>query len=324
MNISVVVPGFNNHYRLWKRCVESLLNSGADEIVLVDDGSRVPFDGYTSNSPIVKTLSLEKNRGLAGARNAALDVVTGDLVTFVDSDDEVEPGIFTKCKDALQKSGADVALYGVRVIWPEDGLQKEDAVSADWVEKVAVPTPEDVLELHRRCLLNYSCNKVYRKAFLDQHGIRFDREGMPCEDIIFNLNCIRLGAMYCYLRDVGYVYYRTRGTLLARYKPTLELGAQLMSDTWSSYKDEVPCAKDILGDLGERSEARIADENWTNVWRPGTPFSFLERWRIRPGVPFLKMLIFSCLRRWFYIRAIRRWNTRRSYPNVTEWKDRER
>ena len=302
----------------------SLLNSGADEIVLVDDGSRVPFDGYTSNSPVVKALSLENNRGLAGARNAALDVVTGDFVTFVDSDDEVKPGIFTKCKNSLQRSGADVALYGVRVIWPEDGLQKEDAVSSGWAEKMAVPTPEDVLELHRRCLLNYSCNKVYRKAFLDHHEIRFDREGMPCEDIIFNINCILSGARYCYLTDIGYIYYRTRGTLLSCYKKSSDIGMRHATAIWRRYKQSTPGAQEVLGFYGEIGEDQLAHIAWRNVWMPGTPYTLMQRWKMRPGMKFFKMLTFMFSRRFFYFRPIRRWNTRRNYPNVTEWKDRER
>lgn len=316
MTISVIIPGYNNPERWWRRCVESILSSGADEIVCIDDGS-ADKPRFLEDYPSVRVVYLEKNVGLAAARNAALEYVTGDYVTFLDSDDEVEPDTFRQCKRRLDATQSDVAVYGVKVIWPEDGLMKVDIPSRAIEGRPLLP--DDIRDLSESCLLNYSCNKVYRKKFLDAHNLRFDKKGMPCEDIIFNLNVILAGARFCTVDSPGYVYYRTRGTLLSRYKNTSDAGMRLASETWRKYKVAVVDARKALGDMGEVSEAQLQNAAWRNAWMPGTPYSLLQRWRMRPGKAFFKMMIFMLLRRHFYFRPIRRWNTRRNYPHVVDW-----
>ena len=62
------------------------------EILLVDDGSpdncgRI-CDEYAAKDSRIRIIH-KKNGGLSDARNAALDVMTGEYVTFIDSDDYV-------------------------------------------------------------------------------------------------------------------------------------------------------------------------------------------------------------------------------------------
>lgn len=323
MTISVIIPGYNNSEFWWRRCVESVIATGVDEIVCVDDCSRAR-PAFLEKFP-VKVIYRETNGGLAVARNTALAVATGDYVTFVDSDDEVEPGTFRACRQALEETKCDIAIYGVRAVWPEDGLQKTDAF--DCQESLGVLTPEKVLDLHKRCLLNYSCNKVYRRAFLQEHGLTFNPKGMPCEDIVFNLNCILAGATFCTVPYAGYVYYRTRGTLLSKYKVTSFEGTRIASETWRTYKARTPGAREILGDLGEVTSHQELNAEWRNIWMPSTPFSILDRWRwlkshseIGGVKAFCKMAAFVFFRRHFYFRPVRRWNTRQNYPQATEWR----
>lgn len=77
------------------RCVESIVNQTYRdiEIILVDDGSddNCPTlcDEYALKDKRIKVIH-KKNGGLSDARNAGLDIATGDYVIFVDSDDYIE------------------------------------------------------------------------------------------------------------------------------------------------------------------------------------------------------------------------------------------
>lgn len=322
MKLSLIVPGYNTPERWWRRCVESLLKTGADEIICIDDGSKVR-PGFLSEYP-VKTIFRERNEGLSAVRNAALEVAHGDFVTFVDSDDEVEPETFSRCLTQLEKTGADVAVYGVRVIWVGDGLAKEDVPTFDIQGRTLMPA--DVKALYDGCLLNYSCNKVYRRSFLEKNCLRFERDGMPCEDIIFNLSCILAGAKFCMVPYVGYVYYRTRGTLLSKYKQSGKVGLMLADQMWKRYKAENPGAHDVLGDVGEMTEDVQLAEDWRNIWLPGSPFGLASRWTWLMQHPqlggiktFVKMMCFMFVRRHFYVRLLRRMHTKRLYPQAFEW-----
>lgn len=89
MKISVIIPVYNVE-RYLKRCLDSVLvaANGLDcEIICVNDGSTdgsaAILERYADRVRIVT----KSNGGLGSARNAGLDVVTGDYVLFVDSDD---------------------------------------------------------------------------------------------------------------------------------------------------------------------------------------------------------------------------------------------
>lgn len=64
------------------------------EIILVDDGSPDKSgeiaDFYASKDSRIKVVH-QNNTGLGGGRNAAIDIATGDYITFVDADDYLCP-----------------------------------------------------------------------------------------------------------------------------------------------------------------------------------------------------------------------------------------
>ena len=92
--ISVIVPVYKveNYIR---RCLDSLVAQTYRhlEILLVDDGSPdssgAICEEYAEKDSRIKVIHKE-NGGLSSARNAALDVATGDYIAFVDSDDWID------------------------------------------------------------------------------------------------------------------------------------------------------------------------------------------------------------------------------------------
>ena len=92
--ISVIVPIYNVEDYL-DRCVESIVKQTYKhlEIILVDDGSpdNCPqiCDGWAEKDSRIKVIHKE-NGGLSDARNAGLKITTGEIVSFIDSDDWIE------------------------------------------------------------------------------------------------------------------------------------------------------------------------------------------------------------------------------------------
>lgn len=95
--ISVIIPVYNVA-KLLERCVDSVLTQTYHhlEIILIDDGSTDMSgkfcDVYKKRDPRIKVIHQE-NQGLSAARNAGLAIATGAYVTFIDSDDSVEPDL---------------------------------------------------------------------------------------------------------------------------------------------------------------------------------------------------------------------------------------
>ena len=91
MRFSIIIPVYNSEKYL-KACVNSVLQQSYKdiEVILVDDGSkdRSPqiCDTYAGQDKRIRTIH-KKNGGTADARNAGLEVATGDYITFIDNDD---------------------------------------------------------------------------------------------------------------------------------------------------------------------------------------------------------------------------------------------
>lgn len=91
--ISVIIPVYNVEKYL-ARCLESVINQTYRniEIILVDDGSTdnsgVICDEYVLRDSRIKVIH-KTNGGASSARNVGLDIMQGQWVTFVDSDDYI-------------------------------------------------------------------------------------------------------------------------------------------------------------------------------------------------------------------------------------------
>ena len=99
MKLSIVIPVYNVEDTL-DRCVESVLRQGIGdfEVILVDDGSRdrsaAICDEWQAKDAHILVIHQE-NRGLSAARNAGISRATGELITFVDSDDFLKEGTYS-------------------------------------------------------------------------------------------------------------------------------------------------------------------------------------------------------------------------------------
>jgi glycosyltransferase involved in cell wall biosynthesis len=131
--VSVVIPTFNRPLATERAVRSALAQTIAPlEIVIVDDGSAEPFawDGDADGETEVRVLRQERNRGAAAARQAGVDVARGDLVAFLDSDDEWAPGKLEAQLTLLDPGDAD-ALTAVVCGWraiPEDGGAVRDRI----------------------------------------------------------------------------------------------------------------------------------------------------------------------------------------------------
>lgn len=115
--ISVVVPVYNVESYL-ARCVDSILNQTYKslEIILIDDGatdkSREICDAYGETYPDKVKAIHQKNTGLSGARNAGLSNAHGKYITFIDSDDWIEPDMIETMYRNLKSKHAQISGIG--------------------------------------------------------------------------------------------------------------------------------------------------------------------------------------------------------------------
>lgn len=136
MFLSIIVPVYNAE-RYLSDCLDSLVHQDINcddyEIICVDDGST---DG--SNSILKKyceeysniiTINRE-NGGVSAARNTGMEIVRGDYLWFIDSDDFIQTNILSELFQRVKESNKDEYLFHSYFFWEEmseDEKQKAQA-----------------------------------------------------------------------------------------------------------------------------------------------------------------------------------------------------
>lgn len=124
ITITIVVPIYNVKKYL-RDCINSILSQTYRhlEIILIDDGSTDDSgrlaDDFAKTDQRIKVIH-QKNLGLSAARNTGLKHATGDYITFVDSDDQIDPKMIQAMLDALRESSADIAACSFKEVFPNN------------------------------------------------------------------------------------------------------------------------------------------------------------------------------------------------------------
>lgn len=124
--VSIIVPVYNVEKYLSK-CIDSIINQTYKniEIILIDDGSKDLSgdicDDYQKRDDRIKVVH-KQNGGLSSARNAGLDMMNGEFVGFIDSDDFIHPQMIEILLELACKYSLDMAVGATRDIQERDNV----------------------------------------------------------------------------------------------------------------------------------------------------------------------------------------------------------
>lgn len=205
--VSVIVPVYKVEPYL-RKCVDSILSQTYQnlEIILVDDGSPdacgAICDKYAKQDNRI-TVIHKPNGGLSDARNAGLDVMTGDYVAFVDSDDWIMPRMYETLLQMLKQFQADMAFGAVA-----DDLEQDGKVTTVKVSNYGdEPFSESAVEAMRRYFHGSwaAWDKLYKADLF--RDIRYP-VGEINEDEAIVLQLLSKCTRVCYTNEVFYHYMR--------------------------------------------------------------------------------------------------------------------
>lgn len=126
--VSVIVPVYNTSATL-ERCLDSITGQTYDhlEIIAIDDGSTDHsleiLRSFAKRDQRLQVIT-QSNQGLSAARNAGIEVASGDFLTFVDSDDTIEPGMIEALLLQAQANHTNLAIASFAEIF-SDGKRRE-------------------------------------------------------------------------------------------------------------------------------------------------------------------------------------------------------
>ena len=238
--ISFIVPIYNME-RLLPRALRSLRAQTLTdfEAILINDGSK---DGSAALCAQAAAEDArfhfidQPNGGVAAARNAGLDAARGEYIFFLDPDDWVESDAAEVLYHTARNANADCVQFGMFYdVCDENGklLHSE----TDYCTFSGVYRGEPFKEHFDEMASSYLIiNKLFRRAFLEQHHLRF-----PChqlgEDGLFFVAFYRRdpGCLVVLEKPLYHYMIARRGSLSNSYHPErLEDNFYLSDAVWDT------------------------------------------------------------------------------------------
>lgn len=210
--ISIIVPVYNVEQYL-NQCVESIVGQTYQnlEIILVDDGSPDSCpkmcEDWANNDKRIQVIH-KLNGGLSDARNAGIDVASGEYLMFVDSDDFIAANMVMDLYALLNRINADIACGGVYRYC--DGKITDiynEVIRSDEVIFSGIDQLKNMLNSRTECS---ACGKLYRRLLIGSH--RFIKERYN-EDIIFLFPLYATCSKVVYTNKRYYYYRDTIGSV---------------------------------------------------------------------------------------------------------------
>ena len=200
LKVSIVVPVYNAELYLVE-CIESLLNQTYSnlEIILINDGSK------DKSAEICKEFEKkdnrivyyeQKNSGVSKTRNKGIELATGELLMFVDSDDHLDLNAIEEVVKNHQSR--KLICFGYNMMYK------------DHIDNVSNNTQKNNLKKNsivlNQSVKGYIWNKAFETHIIKKHKILFDPNINFCEDLLFVTKYIEYCDEIKYIPNIYYNY----------------------------------------------------------------------------------------------------------------------
>ena len=214
--ISVIIPVYNVEMYL-KECLDSIINQTLTdiEIICIDDGStdnslQVLKDYAAKDSRFV--IETQPNQGQGIARNKAIDIATGEYISFVDPDDWVEEDFFEKVYKKFKETNAQVVQFDYKIykeinkkFIKKSFLESSKKYLRKNLKKASFYTWQELRWKSLDDIPLYACDKIYSAKFIKDNNIKF-APNKHAEDQIFTLSCLFKASKIGYINECFYNY----------------------------------------------------------------------------------------------------------------------
>ncbi len=235
--VSVVVPVYNPgpHFDdLIESFLAQSLPADQFEVLICDDGSdeatQARLDAVGAAHPHLKVKKLEHSGWPGTPRNYGIDHAAGDYIFFVDHDDRLAPQALQRLCDYADEHHSDVVVG--KVVGVGRGIPR--GIFRRNIPNAVLGT-DPLLEL-------LTPHKLFRTAFLREHGIRFPDGRVRLEDHMFVMRSYFAADVISILADHPCYYWVQRRD---------ELSASAKQIEWKTY---FPYLEQVLDIVEENTE----------------------------------------------------------------------
>jgi len=253
--ISVIIPVYKVEPYL-NQCVDSVLAQTYEnlEVILVDDGSPdncgAICDEYAKKDRRVKVIHKE-NGGLSSARNAGIDIATGEYLNFIDSDDWVESDMLELLYNNLVKCDADISCCDFYMAYANKNEPLSFAVG-----NLAFNSEQAVERVLKMKFPPSAWAKLYKRHIFDD--IRYP-VGKYCEDNFIIIDILSKANII--VGDPAFkYYYRQRKNSIMRNIDRISDNMEALNKVFETAKEKYPDIADTAKSFLPRMNLYILNQ----------------------------------------------------------------
>ena len=254
LKVSVIIPIYNSE-KFLDRCLSSILAQTYNnlEIILVDDGS---IDGSSS---ICDKYS-EIDSRVSSARNAGIEMSTGDYICFVDADDWIAVDMIQKLVEAIGDN--DISMCNYYEV-TKNNIQSK---------RILPSSSMSIREILSQNIPAFSWGKLYKSTLKDK--IVFPEGISMGEDTAMLLPLLSLINGYAFVNEPLYYYFKHESSATQQLNNPLSMNSYLqgcniaIQNTHPKYQDEVAVA------IADRI---VSNENWFFKFCIGDVIEFVTK-----------------------------------------------
>lgn len=283
---SIIIPIYNTAAYL-ADCLQSVvvnqLPSTDMEIVCINDGSTddsvVVLQPYLERYPNIRLIT-QSNAGLSAARNAGLQMATGEFLLFLDSDDMLVPGALEVIRCAiLQHPCVDIIAFGSSLWFPDENTRIPNT-AFNHAEAIIYGSGMDYLNyfvLTRGWGPSAACFYAYRRSLIMQNRLRFP-QGLLHEDELFVPQVVSMANGVYTIMDMLYVYRMRSSSIVhteteKHYRDKLSV-AHRLEHFWQQRNEFNPTTSRIIYSLSLNAMLGLRKQHlsqpfaeWKHLWQ---------------------------------------------------------
>ena len=187
--VSIIITVYNREKYI-EECARSLFEQSLDDIeyIFVNDAStdnsieiiKTTANDYPRRVPLVKIITLDKNGGVANARNIGIENATGEYIIHTDSDDWVDRDMYEQLYKKALETDADIVGCNICHEYP-DG-------TSYLIQHYKETTNENIRSLIRGDIHPSLCTSLTRTSLIKDNHLHFPSGHNMGEDLYFNLS----------------------------------------------------------------------------------------------------------------------------------------
>lgn len=211
--VSVVIPVYNVAKYL-PECLDSVINQTYKniEVILVDDGSTdesgIICDKYANEDKRI-TVIHQENQGAGAAKNTGLDLVKGDYLSIIDSDDYIELNMYEKMVSYMENYNVDVVQCLIRNVYVNEAIDRKYQIEQE--KNRVVNSKQYMKEFLYDWKSAIFCNKLFRKELLKDHRFEIGRN---IDDEFFTYKLICDSKKILKTTDIYYNYRMRKSSVI--------------------------------------------------------------------------------------------------------------